>query len=56
MSSYDRDVTTWSPQGRLIQLEFACEAVEQGSVILGITGNGIGVLAALQRKPHELGG
>lgn len=56
MSSFDRDVTTWSPQGRLLQLEFACEAVEQGSVLVGMVGDGCGVLAALQRRPHDLAG
>jgi len=56
MTSFDRDVTTWSPQGRLLQLEYACEAVEQGSVIVGMVGEGCGVLAALQRRPHDLAG
>jgi len=55
-SQYDSNVTTWSPQGRLFQLEYASEAVNQGSVIVGITGKTCGVLAAVKRRPHELGG
>ncbi len=35
-SSYDQDVTVWSPQGRLHQVEYAMEAVKQGSAALGI--------------------
>jgi len=55
-SQYDSNVTTWSPQGRLFQLEYAAEAVNQGSAIVGIVGKTCGVLAAVKRRPHELGG
>jgi len=34
---YDTDVTTWSPQGRLFQVEYAMEAVKQGSAAVGLT-------------------
>lgn len=33
---YDTDVVTWSPQGRLHQVEYAMEAVKQGSVAVGL--------------------
>lgn len=33
---YDTDVTTWSPQGRLFQVEYAMEAVKQGSCSVGL--------------------
>jgi len=56
MGSYDNDVTVWSPNGNLIQLEYACEAVTQGSVLVGITGKGVGVIGAVMRRPHELAG
>lgn len=42
-------MTTWSPQGRLFQVEYAGEAVKQGSVAVGITSGSAVVLAALQR-------
>ena len=51
---YDTDVTVWSPQGRLLQVEYAMEAVKQGSACLGIVGSKYVVLAALKRSPHDL--
>ena len=33
---YDTDVTTWSPQGRIFQIEYAMEAVKQGSAVVGL--------------------
>lgn len=53
---YDTDVTVWSPQGRLLQVEYAGEAVKQGSTCLGLTSKTHVVLAALKRSPHELAG
>lgn len=51
---YDTDVTVWSPQGRLLQVEYASEAVKQGSACLGVVSNTHVVLAALKRSPHDL--
>jgi len=51
---YDTDVTVWSPQGRLLQVEYAGEAVKQGSACLGIVSNTHVVLCALKRSPSEL--
>lgn len=52
---YDNDVTTWSPQGRLYQLEYAMEAVKQGSATIGLkNANDCAVLAALKRSTSEL--
>jgi 20S proteasome subunit alpha 5 len=35
-SEYDRGVNTFSPEGRLIQVEYAIEAVKHGSTVIGI--------------------
>ena len=34
-NQYDNDVTVWSPQGRIHQIEYAMEAVKQGSATVG---------------------
>ncbi len=52
--SYDTDVTTWSPQGRLFQVEYACQAVSQGSPVVGLRSGRSVVLAALKRRATEL--
>lgn len=53
-NQYDTDVTVWSPQGRLHQIEYAAEAVKQGSACLGLRSKTHVVLAALKRSPNEL--
>jgi len=55
-SQYDNDVTTWSPAGRLHQLEYACSAVDQGSVVLGLRSNTHAVLVGLRRSPNKFAG
>eukprot|EP00761_Pharyngomonas_kirbyi_P012488 gb/GECH01012515.1/.p1 GENE.gb/GECH01012515.1/~~gb/GECH01012515.1/.p1 ORF type:complete len:249 (+),score=54.91 gb/GECH01012515.1/:1-747(+) len=49
---YDTDVTTWSPAGRLYQVEYAMEAVKQGSATVGLKSDNFVVLASLKRAPH----
>lgn len=41
-AQYDQDVTTWSPQGRIFQIEYAMEAVKQGSAAVGLKASGQG--------------
>lgn len=53
-NQYDTDVTTWSPQGRLFQVEYAMEAVKQGSAAVGLKSNTHVVLATLNRSQSEL--
>mmetsp|Transcript_49891 Transcript_49891/g.44703 ORF Transcript_49891/g.44703 Transcript_49891/m.44703 type:complete len:270 (+) Transcript_49891:81-890(+) len=53
-SQYDNDVTLWSPAGRLHQLEYACSAVTQGSVVLGLKSSTHAVLVGLRRSPNDL--
>lgn len=38
-SEYDRGVNTFSPEGRLFQVEYAIEAVKLGSTAVGIQTN-----------------
>lgn len=53
-NQYDTDVTQWAPTGRLHQVEYACEAVKQGSACLGLVSKKLVVLAAYKRSPSEL--
>lgn len=53
-NQYDNDVTVWSPQGRIHQIEYAMEAVKQGSATVGLKSKTHAVLVALKRAPSEL--
>eukprot|EP00218_Dolichomastix_sp_CCMP3274_P013090 CAMPEP_0170144038 /NCGR_PEP_ID=MMETSP0033_2-20121228/13268_1 /TAXON_ID=195969 /ORGANISM="Dolichomastix tenuilepis, Strain CCMP3274" /LENGTH=266 /DNA_ID=CAMNT_0010380515 /DNA_START=148 /DNA_END=948 /DNA_ORIENTATION=+ len=53
-NQYDTDVVTYSPTGRLFQVEYAMEAVKQGSCVVGICGEKHVVLATLKRAASEL--
>jgi len=53
-NQYDTDVTTFSPAGRIHHVEYAIEAVKQGSAVVGVRSREIAVLAALKRSPSEL--
>jgi 20S proteasome subunit alpha 6 len=54
LPQYDTDVTTWSPQGRLHQVEYAMEAVKQGSAAVGVRSSTHAVLATLKRAASDL--
>ncbi|WVO21015.1 uncharacterized protein IAS62_002317 [Cryptococcus decagattii] len=53
-NSYDSDNTTFSPQGKLFQVEYALEAVKQGSAAIGLRSNTHAVLLTLKRSTGEL--
>lgn len=53
-NQYDSDVTVWSPQGRLHQVEYAMEAVKLGSATVGVKNKTHAVLIALKRATSEL--
>lgn len=53
-NQYDTDVTTWSPAGRLHQVEYAMEAVKQGSAAVGLRSSTHAVLATVKRTASEL--
>ncbi|ORX78700.1 N-terminal nucleophile aminohydrolase [Basidiobolus meristosporus CBS 931.73] len=53
-NQYDNDISTWSPQGRIHQVEYALEAVKQGSAAVGLRSNTHAVLVGLKRTPGEL--
>ncbi|XP_031477780.1 proteasome subunit alpha type-1-A-like [Nymphaea colorata] len=53
-NQYDTDVTTWSPAGRLFQVEYAMEAVKQGSAAIGLRSRSHVVLASVNKANSEL--
>jgi 20S proteasome subunit alpha 6 len=53
-NQYDTDITTYSPQGRLHQVEYAMEAVKQGSAVVGVRSRTHVILATLKRSSSEL--
>ncbi|KAA6393933.1 MAG: putative Proteasome subunit alpha type-1 [Streblomastix strix] len=48
-TQYDSDVTVWSPQGRIYQIEYAMEAVKQGSACAAAKSETHCVIAAFKR-------
>ncbi|XP_008784923.1 proteasome subunit alpha type-1 [Phoenix dactylifera] len=53
-NQYDTDVTTWSPAGRLFQVEYAMEAVKQGSAAIGLRSATHVALATVNKAASEL--
>ncbi|KAH8327875.1 hypothetical protein KR067_001266, partial [Drosophila pandora] len=53
-NQYDSDVTVWSPQGRLHQVEYAMEAVKLGTTTVGLKNRSIAVLVALSKPTSEV--
>ncbi|KAF4664826.1 Proteasome subunit alpha 1 [Perkinsus olseni] len=51
---YDTDCITWSPQGRIFQIEYAMEAVKQGTAVVALRGKKHAVLCAFRRRQSEL--
>lgn len=43
-----------SPQGRIFQIEYAAEAVKQGSVVVGLTSKTHAVLCAIKVRPARV--
>lgn len=53
-NNYDGDTVTFSPTGRLFQVEYALEAIKQGSVTVGLRSKDYAVLVVLKRNADEL--
>lgn len=53
-NQYDHDVSIWSPQGRIHQIEYAMEAVKQGTASIALKNKDYAIIVALKRAPSEL--
>jgi len=53
-NQFDTDCITWSPAGRIHQIEYAMEAVNVGSAAIGLRSAKYAVVATLKRSTSEL--
>lgn len=53
-NQYDNDITVWSPQGRIHQIEYAMEAVKLGSVTLALKNADYAIVASMKRSSSKL--
>lgn len=50
---YDKDCTTWSPEGDIKQIKYVLEAVKQGTVIVGLRSKKYAILAGHKKGQKE---
>jgi len=53
-NQYDMDCITWSPEGRILQIEYAMEAVKQGTPVLALRSGKHVVMCTFKRAQSEL--
>lgn len=54
-ASYDQAITIFSPEGRLFQVEYAAEAIKQGTIAIGVRcPEGVALVAEKRLKPLQI--
>jgi 20S proteasome subunit alpha 6 len=53
-SQYDSSCLTWFPKGEIIQIEYATNAVKQGSLCLALRSKSHAIVCTIKRNPTEL--
>ncbi|MHA1786557.1 MAG: archaeal proteasome endopeptidase complex subunit alpha [Candidatus Helarchaeota archaeon] len=54
MSGYDQAITIFSPDGRLFQVEYANEAIKQGTTAIGIKSPSEGIVLLAEKRISKL--
>ena len=49
-NQYDMDCITWNPKGKILQVDYAKEAIKQGMTTLGLKSKNHVVLVSLKRS------
>ena len=52
-SRYDGDATTFSPEGKILQVEYAMKAVQQGMPTVGLKSKTHAIIACVMHAPSE---
>ncbi len=51
---YDEDCTMWNPSGKILQIDYAMEAMKQGTLSVALKNKESSILVAMKKNPSKL--